>query len=100
MTTDTITKTKTNTELAEPSNFKVIYKNDNQTTFEFVVNSCVEHFDYTLEDGFELAKKVNDIGSAVVAVLPHEIAEQKSNDIILAARAQGFPFVVKIEKNV
>jgi ATP-dependent Clp protease adapter protein ClpS len=36
-------------------------------------------------------------GSAVVAVLPYEIAEQKSMEVMVDARGQGFPLQTKIE---
>jgi ATP-dependent Clp protease adapter protein ClpS len=36
-------------------------------------------------------------GSAVVAVLPYEIAEQKGTEVTLEARQQGYPLQVKLE---
>ena len=36
-------------------------------------------------------------GSAVVAVLPYEIAEQKGVEVTVEARSEGFPLMVKIE---
>jgi ATP-dependent Clp protease adapter protein ClpS len=43
---------------------------------------------------------IHDKGSAVVAVLPYEIAEQKGIEVTLDARAQGFPLQVKVESEV
>jgi ATP-dependent Clp protease adapter protein ClpS len=40
---------------------------------------------------------IHDQGSAVVAVLPYEIAEQKGIEVTLDARSQGFPLQVKVE---
>jgi ATP-dependent Clp protease adapter protein ClpS len=40
---------------------------------------------------------IHDQGSAVVAVLPYEIAEQKGIEVTLDARAQGYPLLIKIE---
>jgi len=96
---DVIVKTEVQTDLKEPSMFRVVYKNDNRTTVDFVVQSCVDHFNYTVEDGMQLAEKIHNNGSAVVAVLPHEIAEQKGADVTVEARAQGLPLVVRIEKD-
>jgi ATP-dependent Clp protease adaptor protein ClpS len=36
-------------------------------------------------------------GSAVVAVLPYEIAEQKGVEVTMLARAQSYPLQIKLE---
>jgi ATP-dependent Clp protease adapter protein ClpS len=41
---------------------------------------------------------IHQDGSAVVAVLPYEIAEQKGIEVTVEARTQGFPLQVKIEQ--
>ena len=43
--------------------------------------------------------KVHEEGSAVVAVLPYELAEQKGIEVTLLARNNGFPLQVKIEQD-
>jgi ATP-dependent Clp protease adapter protein ClpS len=43
--------------------------------------------------------KVHEEGSAVVAVLPYEMAEQKGIEVTLLARNNGFPLQVKIEQD-
>ena len=97
--TDTIEKTKiiNNTDLSEPSQYKVIYINDEITTFEFVISSLMEIFNYNEETSYSIAKKVHDDGSGVVAVMPYELAEQKVLEVTILARVYGFPLVVKIE---
>ena len=42
---DAVTKIKINNSIKEPSMYRVIYLNDNQTTMEFVVESLIEFFD-------------------------------------------------------
>jgi hypothetical protein len=32
-----------------------------------------------------------------VAVLPHEIAEQKGTEVLLSARAQNYPLQIRLE---
>jgi ATP-dependent Clp protease adapter protein ClpS len=44
-----------------------------------------------------LTKNIHENGSAVVAVLPYEIAEQKGIEVTLEARSQGYPLQVKVE---
>jgi ATP-dependent Clp protease adaptor protein ClpS len=94
-----ITKTKTTPRLdvLEPSNYRVIYINDNTTTVDFVIDSLVEVFNHSEENAIELTDKVHNDGSATVAVLPYEIAEQKGVEVIQLARNNGFPLVVKLE---
>jgi len=88
---------KPNLKISEPPMFKVIYMNDNQTTMEFVVSSLIEHFDYTLDTATNITTGIHESGSAVVAVLPYEIAEQKGIEVTLDARNQGYPLQVKVE---
>ena len=94
--TETAIKPKVN--LKAPSMFKVIYVNDNKTTMEFVVDSVVDHFNYAHSTAEKIANTVHLEGSAIVAVLPFEIAEQKGIEVTVEARAHGFPLQVKIEK--
>jgi len=91
------TQLKVNTNLAEPPMFKVIYINDNQTSVEFVINSLVTHFEYTPDTAEKITLDIHQAGSAVVAVLPYEIAEQKGIEITVAARSEGYPLQIKLE---
>jgi len=90
-------KIKPNVSLREPPLFKIIYINDNQTTMEFVVDSLVEYFNYNPDTASQITKDIHEQGSAVVAVLPYEIAEQKGIEVTLEARAQGYPLQIKVE---
>ena len=77
--------------------FRIIYINDEHTTMEFVVSSLVEYFDYNPDTASQITKNIHDQGSAIVAVLPYEIAEQKGIEVTLDARAQGYPLQIKVE---
>jgi ATP-dependent Clp protease adaptor protein ClpS len=90
-------RTRTLESLKEPSLFKVIYLNDNQTTMEFVVESLMEFFDYNADTAQQITVDIHEEGSAVVAVLPYEIAEQKGIEVTLMARAQSYPLQIKLE---
>lgn len=94
---ETSSRIKTNEAVKEPPMFKVIYLNDNQTTMEFVVDSLVEFFNYNEETAFSITQDIHEDGSAVVAVLPYEIAEQKGIEVTVSARAQSFPLQIKLE---
>ena len=98
MTYSTETMVKPRTDLQEPPKFKVIYVNDNKTSMSFVIESVVDYFDYSVSDAEHIANTVHTKGSAIVAILGFEMAEQKGIEVTLAARAAGFPLQVRIEK--
>ena len=91
----TITRTKK--AIKEPPLYRVIYINDNTTTMEFVVESLVEFFDYTIDTATQLTVSIHENGQAIVAVLPFEIAEQKMYEVNESAREQDFPLQIKLE---
>jgi len=94
---DTKVTIKPNLKLQEPPMFKIIYLNDEQTSMEFVIDSLMEHFNYNTDTAVNITQNIHEEGSAVVAVLPYEIAEQKGIEVTFSARSQGFPLQVKIE---
>ena len=95
--TEVKVKIKPDLRLAEPSMFKIIYINDDVTTMEFVIDSLVDHFNHSADTALELTERIHEKGSAVVAVLPHELAEQKGVEVTVDAHNHGFPLKVKIE---
>jgi ATP-dependent Clp protease adaptor protein ClpS len=94
---DTATKIQINNELKEPPMFKVIYLNDNQTTMEFVIETLMDFFNYNTQTALQITEDIHSAGSAVVAVLPYEIAEQKGIEVTVHARNHSFPLQVKLE---
>ena len=95
--TKTRPKIAVNEKIKEPSQYRVIYINDEVTTMEFVVETLKNIFYYDETAAITLTQKIHEDGSAIVAVLPYEIAEQKGVEITLLARNNGFPLVVKLE---
>lgn len=94
---DVITRVEINHDLKEPSLYKVIYLNDNATTMEFVVESLMNFFDYTPDTAVKITQDIHEAGSAIVAVLPYEIAEQKGIEVTISARTANMPLQVKLE---
>ena len=90
-------KIKPDVFLAEPPMFKIIYLNDDKTSVEFVVESLVNYFQYTADTAEKITWDIHNDGSAVVAVLPYELAEQKGIEVTINARAEGYPLQVKLE---
>ena len=94
---ETRSRIKPSEKIKEPPMYKVIYLNDNQTTMEFVIESLVEFFDYTENTAMTITEDIHEAGSAVVAVLPYEIAEQKGIEVTMFALSQSYPLQIKLE---
>ena len=94
---ETKTKIQIREDLKEPGMFKLIYLNDNQTSMDFVIETLVELFDYSPNTAEKITYDIHEEGSAVVAVLPYEIAEQKGIEVTVSARSNGYPLQVKLE---
>jgi ATP-dependent Clp protease adaptor protein ClpS len=94
---DVITQIQTNNQLKEPPMFKVIYLNDSGTTMQFVIESLVNFFDYAVDTAVKITQDIHEAGSAVVAVLPYEIAEQKGIEVTMSARTSNMPLQIKLE---
>lgn len=95
--TEIKSKIKPNVNLREPPLFKIIYLNDDVTSMDFVVSSLIDYFNYNPDTASAITIDIHEKGSAVVAVLPYEIAEQKGIEVTLEARAQGYPLQIKVE---
>lgn len=87
-------------DVKEPPRFRVIYINDDVTSLDFVIGSLREYFSYSEPAAEALALDIHQSGSAVVAVLPYEIAEQKGIEVTMSARSQGFPLQIRLEPDV
>ena len=99
MGTKAVTKVKPtpNLQLKEPNMYRVIYINDDVTTMEFVIESLITVFNHAHDTAADLCMKVHDEGSATVAILPYEMAEQKGVEATQLARNNGFPLTIKLE---
>lgn len=95
--TKSVTKIATRDDLVPPPRFKVIFMNDNVTTVDFVKAVLIEIYEHDDASATDLTYKIHEDGSAVVAILPFEIAESKAVETTLIARNNNFPLAVKIE---
>jgi ATP-dependent Clp protease adaptor protein ClpS len=94
---DIKTNVRARVDVKEPSMFRVIYLNDDKTAVDFVIASLVDHFAYNALDAEAVTLAIHEQGSAVVAVLPYEIAEQKGIEVTVSARSEGYPLQIKLE---
>jgi len=94
---DTAVQTKTRIEVQEPPMYKVIYVNDDTTSMQFVIESLVDIFNYNQPTAEKITTDIHHKGSAVVATLPYEMAEQKGIEVTVSARSNGYPLQIRIE---
>ena len=101
LTTNDVVKTNisTKTSVSEPPFYKVVYINDSQTSMQFVIDSLIDYFGYSEVSAESVTEDIHVEGSAIVAVLPYEIAEQKGIEVTVDARSQGYPLQVKLEES-
>jgi len=97
---DVENKIQINHEIKEPPMFRVIYLNDNTTSAEFVIESLITVFSYSTDTALQITENIHTQGSAVVAVLPYEIAEQKGVEVTMSARSQNYPLQLKLEPEI
>jgi ATP-dependent Clp protease adaptor protein ClpS len=95
--TGVLNKTKTNYKIGEPPMFKVIYLNDSATPMDFVIETLIDNFNYSQQTAVQITHDIHEDGSATVAVLPYELAEQKGIEVTLQARNNNYPLQVKLE---
>ena len=89
-------RTKEDIIVQEPNLWQVVYYNDNVTPMDFVIKTLKDIFRKSNEVAYELTMKVHETGSAIVATLPYENAEQKATEVTNEARTLGYPLKVQL----
>jgi ATP-dependent Clp protease adaptor protein ClpS len=90
---DTVTKVA----LRPPQLFNVLIYNDDKTTMEFVVLILMTIFHKTFEEASSLTILIHELGSGVAGTYSFEIANQKRDDTVNAARFNSFPLKCEIK---
>ncbi len=82
-----------------PKMYKVILHNDDKTTFDFVIMVLTTIFHRTIDDAISLTKEIHVNGQGIAgSPYTHEVAEEKTSETILFARANGFPLMATFEE--
>ena len=92
---------KTRSKLDEyfSKTYKVIFHNDNKTTFEFVTFCLVNIFLKSVQDAIQLTINVDQNGSCVAGNgYARDIAEIKKNQVLELAKQNEYPFQVTVEE--
>ena len=95
--TQTSVGVKTRYRYQPPEKYRVIFWNDDVTTFDFVIQTLVDIFNYNLDDAVQKACEVHTQGKGPVGTYVKSIAEAKQEATIRAAREQNFPLKVTLE---
>lgn len=98
MSTDLQVSEQIKVSLEPPKLWKVLMLNDDQTPMEFVIELLTGLFKHTDGDARALTLEIHNTGSAVVAVHPYEIAEQRALEATKLSRSNGFPLRTELEQ--
>jgi ATP-dependent Clp protease adaptor protein ClpS len=80
-----------------PKMWNVILYNDDKTTMEFVVLVLMQIFHKSFEEASDIMMNIHDTGKGIAGTYSNEVATQKKEEAIAAARTNGFPLRVEIE---
>ncbi|MBR3518907.1 MAG: ATP-dependent Clp protease adaptor ClpS [Paludibacteraceae bacterium] len=90
-------KERQRTDMDEPRQFKVIFHNDDFTTFEFVVKVLMTVFFKSKAEAERLTIEVDRKKLATVGVYSRDVAVTKMEKATKMARAEGFPLRITCE---
>lgn len=85
-------------QLRRPRNYHVIFRNDDVTPMDFVVQVLKKFFHKSLCEAIAIMFEVHHNGSTVAGTYTYEIAEQKMCETMDAAAAEGFPLLQILEE--
>ena len=86
-------------DLQPPGKFQVIFMNDDVTAMDFVIMVLHDIFGHDHVTAMDLMMQIHNTGSAIVALLNYELAEQKAVETTVLARNNNFPLDVRVKPN-
>ena len=95
--TDVVIDEKIKQISKEPSLYKVLLLNDEQTPMEWVIEILMSIFKHSETTAKELTLTIHNEGSGVAGTYTYEIAEQKAIEATNASRDRGFPLQIKVD---
>lgn len=94
----TATQTTTKVRLKEVSLFQVLLHNDDYTPMEFVVEVLKQFFGKNADEANAIMLAIHQNGLGVAGVYTKEIATQKANETMKAAKMYGHPLKASIKE--
>lgn len=95
--TGTGVKSRERVLIEEPRQYKVIFHNDDFTTFEFVVKVLMVVFFKSESEAQRLTFEVDRKKQATVGIYSHDVAVSKMEKATKMARTEGFPLRITCE---
>ncbi len=96
--TDIKLEEKIKLRVAEPTQWKVIFLNDDFTPIDFVESLLIETFNHSVDSANTVTMQVHESGSGVAGLYSFEIAEAKAVEATNLARVSAFPLQIKLEE--
>lgn len=97
-TNDTAVEVLDRVAIKPPKMWNVILYNDNVTTMEFVILVLMQIFHKSFEDASDIMMNIHENGRGVAGTYSHEVASQKRDETLSAARGNNFPLEVDIQE--
>ena len=84
--------------LEPPSDYKVIFFNDDFTTKEFVVDVLIRIFHKKASEAVSIMESVHNTGYGIVGIYTYDIAATRIRMVLDEAKENKFPFKCTMEK--
>lgn len=84
-------------KLQRPRLYRVLYLNDDYTSFQFVHETLRAYFNKTPEEAAQITDDVHKKGVGLAGVFTYEVAETKQLTVMALAQKLEFPLKLVIE---
>ena len=88
---------KIKNKVKKPTNFNVIFLDDDKTTMEFVILVLMQLYQHDYASAFEIMQTTHSTGRGLAGSYSFEVASQKRDETITIARAHGYPLGIELE---
>ncbi len=95
---DPVLKERVKVQKQEPTLYKVLLRNHDYTTMDFVVHVLESIFQKSPAEAFRIMMHVHVNGRGLAGVFPWEVAETKVDVVTSEARQAGFPLKAVAEE--
>jgi len=87
-------------QLKRPAQFKVIFLDDDISTFGCVIDILVSYFNKSEDDAYELTMQVHLTGSCVAGIYPKDIAETKISLANAELKNTRYPLNIQLAQSI
>ena len=98
MERQTDTLIRADVKVKKPSDFAVVFWNDNVTTMDFVVYVLTKVFNKSAEEASSLMMEVHEMGHGMAGVYTYDIAFSKKAKTDAMSAEKGFPLKLTIRE--